>query len=43
MKEDKIHKDINNKALAMNNVTDHCREEKKEGILDQGARTTTYC
>ena len=36
MNGDTIHKDINNIALAMNNVTNHCREENKEGILDSG-------
>ena len=36
MERDNIHNNINYKAMAMNNVTGHCREESKEGILDSG-------
>ena len=31
-----IHNDMNYKAMAMNNLTDHCREENKQGILNLG-------
>ena len=34
VERDTIHNNINYKAMVMNNVTHHCLEEKKEGILD---------